>query len=186
MTQDLGTGVFAIAIAGTLATGFLIGTLHAWLITVVGLPPFVATLASLVGLRSLSRVFVQEVTASLTKTGKTTQIYVNDEAFSRLGTTWWVPLAVFLVLSFLAWLLIHTVHRVRTVDVERIPAEGAAVLVCNHVSYVDAIVIGATAPRPIRFVMDHRIFKLPLLGWIFRTARAIRRLRSSGVVGASR
>ena len=77
------------------------------------------------------------------------------------------------LMRFLAWLLIHTVHRVRTIDAERIPAEGAAVLVCNHVSYVDAIVIGAASPRPIRFVMDHRIFKLPLLGWIFRTARAI-------------
>ena len=105
MTQHLGAGAFAAAIAGTLAVGFLIGTLHAWLITVVGLPPFVATLASLVGLRSLARVFVQEVTAALTKTGKTTQIYVNDEAFSRLGTTWWIPLVIFLVLSFLAWLL---------------------------------------------------------------------------------
>ncbi|USX28524.1 MFS transporter [Oxalobacteraceae bacterium OTU3CINTB1] len=77
------------------------------------------------------------------------------------------------LMRFLAWMLIHTVHRVRTIDAERIPAEGAAVLVCNHVSYVDAIVIGAASPRPIRFVMDHRIFKLPLLGWIFRTARAI-------------
>lgn len=77
------------------------------------------------------------------------------------------------LMRFLAWLLIHTVHRVRTIDAERIPSEGAAVLVCNHVSYVDAIVIGAASPRPIRFVMDHRIFKLPLLGWIFRTARAI-------------
>ncbi|MYM82310.1 MFS transporter [Duganella sp. FT50W] len=77
------------------------------------------------------------------------------------------------LMRFLAWLLIHTIHRVDTVDAERLPAEGAAVLVCNHVSYVDAIVIGAVAPRPIRFVMDHRIFKLPLLGWIFRTARAI-------------
>jgi 1-acyl-sn-glycerol-3-phosphate acyltransferase len=77
------------------------------------------------------------------------------------------------LMRFLAWLLIHTVHRVHIVDAGRIPAEGAAVLVCNHVSYVDAIVIGAAAPRPIRFVMDHRIFKLPLLGWIFRTARAI-------------
>jgi 1-acyl-sn-glycerol-3-phosphate acyltransferase len=77
------------------------------------------------------------------------------------------------LMRFLAWLLIHTVHRVHTVDADRIPDEGAAVLVCNHVSYVDAIVIGAASPRPIRFVMDHRIFKLPLLGWIFRTARAI-------------
>ena len=77
------------------------------------------------------------------------------------------------LMRFLAWLLIHTVHRVRTIGADRIPAHGAAVLVCNHVSYVDAIVIGAASPRPIRFVMDHRIFKLPLLGWIFRTARAI-------------
>jgi 1-acyl-sn-glycerol-3-phosphate acyltransferase len=77
------------------------------------------------------------------------------------------------LMRFLAWLLIHTIHRVATVDVERIPEEGPAVLVCNHVSYVDAIVIGAASPRPIRFVMDHRIFRTPLLGWIFRTAKAI-------------
>lgn len=105
ITSDLGAGVFAIAIAATLVVGFLIGTLHAWLITVVGLPPFVATLASLVGLRSLARVYVQEVTAALTTTGKTTQIYVNDEAFSRLGTEWWIPLCIFLALSLAAWVL---------------------------------------------------------------------------------
>jgi ribose/xylose/arabinose/galactoside ABC-type transport system permease subunit len=105
VTQDLGAGVFALAIAGTLVTGFLIGTLHAWLITVVGLPPFVATLASLVGLRSLARVFVQEVTATLTPTGKTTQIYIYDKSFSQLGSTWWIPLCIFLALSLLAWVL---------------------------------------------------------------------------------
>ncbi|MFS2215341.1 MFS transporter [Telluria sp. Tellsp104] len=77
------------------------------------------------------------------------------------------------LMRFLAWLLIHTIHRVSTVDVERIPEQGAAVLVCNHVSYVDAIVILAASPRPIRFVMDHRIFKMPLLGFIFRTGKAI-------------
>lgn len=77
------------------------------------------------------------------------------------------------LMRFLAWMLIHTIHRVKTVDVERIPDDGPAVLVCNHVSYVDALVIGAASPRPIRFVMDHRIFKTPFLGWIFRTAKAI-------------
>jgi len=77
------------------------------------------------------------------------------------------------LMRFLAWLLIHTIHRVSTVNAEQIPEEGAAVLVCNHVSYVDAIVIMAASPRPIRFVMDHRIFKTPLLGFIFRTAKAI-------------
>jgi 1-acyl-sn-glycerol-3-phosphate acyltransferase len=77
------------------------------------------------------------------------------------------------LIRFLAWLLIHTIHRVHVVDTDRIPEEGAAVLVCNHVSYVDAIVIMAASPRPIRFVMDYRIFKIPVLSWIFRTAKAI-------------
>jgi 1-acyl-sn-glycerol-3-phosphate acyltransferase len=77
------------------------------------------------------------------------------------------------LMRFLAWLLIHTIHRVHVVDTDRIPEQGAAVLVCNHVSYVDAIVIMAASPRPIRFVMDHRIFKIPVLSWIFRTAKAI-------------
>ncbi|MFC5548312.1 MFS transporter [Massilia aerilata] len=77
------------------------------------------------------------------------------------------------LMRFLAWLLIHTIHRVSTVNAEQIPEQGAAVLVCNHVSYVDAIVIMAASPRPIRFVMDHRIFRTPLLGFIFRTAKAI-------------
>jgi 1-acyl-sn-glycerol-3-phosphate acyltransferase len=77
------------------------------------------------------------------------------------------------LMRFLAWLLIHTVHKVKVIEKGRIPEHGAAVLVCNHVSYVDAVVIMAASPRPIRFVMDHRIFKTPLLGWIFRTAKAI-------------
>ena len=77
------------------------------------------------------------------------------------------------LVRFLAWILIHTIHRVRTVDISRIPEQGAAVLVCNHVSYVDAIVIMAASPRPIRFVMDHRIFKIPVLAWVFRNSKAI-------------
>ncbi|MEX5746928.1 MFS transporter [Massilia sp. X63] len=77
------------------------------------------------------------------------------------------------LMRFLAWMLIHTGYRVRTIDADRIPDEGPAVLVCNHVSYVDALVIGAASPRPIRFVMDHRIFRTPFLRWIFRAAKAI-------------
>jgi 1-acyl-sn-glycerol-3-phosphate acyltransferase len=77
------------------------------------------------------------------------------------------------LLRFLAWLMLHTTHRVRTFNAERIPAEGGAILVCNHVSYMDAIVILATSPRPLRFVMDHRIFKIPLLSALFKAVRAI-------------
>ncbi|MDR6377648.1 MFS transporter [Paraburkholderia caledonica] len=77
------------------------------------------------------------------------------------------------LLRFIAWLLVHTFYRIRLVHAERIPEEGAAVLVCNHVSFVDAVVIMAESPRPIRFVMDYQIFKNPFAGWVFRHAKAI-------------
>ncbi|WP_323120902.1 MFS transporter [Burkholderia alba] len=77
------------------------------------------------------------------------------------------------LLRFVAWALVHTFYRIRLVHAERIPEEGGAVLVCNHVSYVDALVIAAASPRPIRFVMDHRIFAKPFASWVFRHAKAI-------------
>jgi len=101
------------------------------------------------------------------------QLFLITAILNALVAAYIFSLVPEFLMRFLAWLLIQTVHRVKVVDGERIPAEGAAVLVCNHVSYVDAVVIMAASPRPIRFVMDHRIFKTPLLGWIFRTAKAI-------------
>jgi len=77
------------------------------------------------------------------------------------------------LMRFLAWLLVHTFYRVDKEGLDRIPAEGPCVIVCNHVSFVDAIVIAACVRRPIRFVMDHRIFRIPLLNFIFRTMRTI-------------
>jgi 1-acyl-sn-glycerol-3-phosphate acyltransferase len=77
------------------------------------------------------------------------------------------------LMRFLAWILIHTFYRVDKEGLERVPADGACVIVCNHVSFVDAVVIAACVPRPIRFVMDHRIFAIPVLNFIFRTMRAI-------------
>ena len=77
------------------------------------------------------------------------------------------------LMRFLVWILIHSVYRVRKVGLERIPQEGPAILICNHVSYVDALVISAACRRPIRWVMDHRIFKVPFLSFFFRTARAV-------------
>jgi 1-acyl-sn-glycerol-3-phosphate acyltransferase len=77
------------------------------------------------------------------------------------------------LMRFLAWLLVHTIYRVDKEGLERIPAEGPCVIVCNHVSFVDAIVIAACVRRPIRFVMDHRIFRMPLLNFVFRTMRTI-------------
>jgi 1-acyl-sn-glycerol-3-phosphate acyltransferase len=77
------------------------------------------------------------------------------------------------LLRFLAWVLSNLIYRFRVRGGERIPAEGAALLVCNHVSFVDAILLMGASPRPIRFVMDHNIFKVPVLSFVFRTGRAI-------------
>ncbi|HUQ10150.1 MAG TPA: MFS transporter, partial [Steroidobacteraceae bacterium] len=77
------------------------------------------------------------------------------------------------LMRFMVWLLIHSVYRLEKTGLERIPHEGAALLACNHVSFVDALVISAACPRPIRWVMYHRIFQTPLLSFFFRTARAI-------------
>ena len=77
------------------------------------------------------------------------------------------------LMRFMVWILIHSVYRLHKSGLERIPDDGAAVLVCNHVSYVDALVVSAACRRPIRWVMDHRIFRIPLLSFFFRTAKAI-------------
>lgn len=77
------------------------------------------------------------------------------------------------LLRFVAWAASRFVYRFQVRGDERIPTDGAAVLVCNHVSFVDAVLLMAASPRPIRFVMDHRIFQVPVLGWLFRLAKAI-------------
>jgi 1-acyl-sn-glycerol-3-phosphate acyltransferase len=100
-------------------------------------------------------------------------IFLTTALLNVLVATYIYSLVPEFLLRFVAWLLVHTFYRVRLVHPERIPETGAAVLVCNHVSFVDAVVIMAESPRPIRFVMDYRIFHAPLAGWIFRKAKAI-------------
>ena len=132
------------------------------------------TIAGMNILNALFMVASAGVAVFLIKRGFTIpEMFLTTALLNAVVAIYIFSLVPEFLMRFLAWLLIHTIHRVTTVDVERIPEEGAAVLVCNHVSYVDAIVILAASPRPIRFVMDHRIFKTPLLGFIFRTGKAI-------------
>ena len=77
------------------------------------------------------------------------------------------------LLRFVAWVLSRFVYRFDIKGETHIPTEGAAVLVCNHVSFIDAVLLMAASPRPIRFIMDHRIFRVPVLGWLFKLAKAI-------------
>ena len=100
--------VYGVAIGGALFVGFLVGSLHAWLITVVRLPPFIATLATLVGLRSLARALIERVQVAVIGS-PSTRIEITDERFRVLksfdDTYFPVPLVLLVVLSFLTWLL---------------------------------------------------------------------------------
>jgi len=77
------------------------------------------------------------------------------------------------LLRFLCWMLISFAYRLRVKGLENIPDKGPVIIVANHVSYVDALVILAACRRPVQFVMDHNIFKTPVLGWAFRQMKAI-------------
>jgi ribose/xylose/arabinose/galactoside ABC-type transport system permease subunit len=118
-SREIAVWVIVVAVLGTLAVGLLIGSFHAWLITVVRLPPFVATLATLVGLRSLARILMETVTRAVWNSPKT-QIDVAADSFKYLTrefcipvpfiaplwtTAPWVPLFVFALLAVAAWVL---------------------------------------------------------------------------------
>ncbi|MDH3303760.1 MAG: MFS transporter [Gammaproteobacteria bacterium] len=77
------------------------------------------------------------------------------------------------LMRFLAWLAINVLYRIRTTGLENIPNTGPAVVVCNHVSFMDPIILGGSVRRPMRFVMWYKIFEIPFLKFLFKTAKAI-------------
>ncbi len=77
------------------------------------------------------------------------------------------------LLRFIDWILINTLYRIRLAGLENIPQEGAALLVCNHVSFMDPLIILGSVRRPVRFVMYYKIYDLPLMRPLFRAAKAI-------------
>ncbi|AUW05848.1 MFS transporter [Vibrio campbellii] len=74
---------------------------------------------------------------------------------------------------FISYLLSHCLYRVSVTGRQHIPERGAALIVANHVSYVDALILMGTSTRPVRFVMDKSISELPVLKYVFRHAGVI-------------
>ena len=103
--KPVGPAVVAAATAASLLAGFIVGTLHAWLITSIRLPPFIATLATLVGLRRFARALCESSTATLTPT-KNALINVSDPFFKTVRENVWIPVAVFLALAVVTWLIL--------------------------------------------------------------------------------
>ena len=101
------------------------------------------------------------------------QLFLATALFNAVVAIYIYTLVPEYLLRFIFWILIHSVYRLKKEGVEHVPDEGPALIACNHVSFVDALVISAACPRPIRFIMDHRIFKIPVLNFVFREGRAI-------------
>ena len=132
------------------------------------------TIAGLNILNALFIVAAALIALALIKAGCTIpQLFLVTALMNAAVAIYIFSLVPEFLMRFIAWCVVHTVYRIKLIDADRIPPIGAAVLVCNHVSYVDALVIMAASPRPVRFVMDHRIFAFPIVSWLFQSTKAI-------------
>ena len=101
------------------------------------------------------------------------QLFLATALLNAAVTLWIFLLVPEFLMRFVDWLLISVLYRVRAEGLENIPDEGPALLACNHVSYMDALILMGSVRRPVRFVMYHKIFRIPVLSFVFRTAKAI-------------
>jgi len=77
------------------------------------------------------------------------------------------------MLRFFAWCVANVSYRIRISGQEHIPAQGPAVLVANHVSFVDWLLVFSASARPVRFVMEHSYMRPKMLSFLFRDAKVI-------------
>ena len=101
------------------------------------------------------------------------QIFLATALLNAVVALYIYTLVPEFLMRFLSWILVSTLYRIKVDGLGRVPDEGPALLVCNHVSYMDALIIAGVVRRPVRFVMYYRIFNIPVLSFIFRTAKAI-------------
>ncbi|MBB1086955.1 MFS transporter [Lysobacter sp. SG-8] len=102
------------------------------------------------------------------------QVFLALAVLNTLVAAWIFTIVPEFLMRFLSWLLVRVLYKLKVRGVERhVPDEGAALITCNHVSYMDALILSASIPRPVRFVMYYRIFNIPIMRWIFKHAKAI-------------
>ena len=165
--------LFDLAMIG-LFGGFFIVPLYA-LVQIRSAPAFRARIIAANNIVNALFMVVGALAAGATLTAGLSipQLFAIAALLNALVAIYIYTLVPEFLIRFMAWLLIKTAYRLRSEGAEHIPLEGPAVLVSNHVSFADSLVIMGASPRPVRFVMDYRIFRLPLLSYIFRHSGAI-------------
>lgn len=77
------------------------------------------------------------------------------------------------LIRFCLWMLTHSIYRIRIVGPENVPLNGPALLVANHLSFIDGLLVGACVQRFVRFMVYAPFFRMPFLGKLFTLMRAI-------------
>ncbi|HEX9787716.1 MAG TPA: MFS transporter, partial [Candidatus Binatia bacterium] len=101
------------------------------------------------------------------------QIILITGALTFAATAYAIYLLPDVFVRFVLWLLTHSVYRIRVVGQQHIPHEGPALLVSNHVSFVDAFMVGGALPRLVRFMLHRDYYDLKGMNWFFRLMRSI-------------
>ena len=101
------------------------------------------------------------------------ELFLATALLNLLVTLYIFSIVPEFLMRFLAWLVVSIIYRVRPEGVENVPDRGPAIVVCNHVSYMDPLILSAAIRRPMRFVMYYKIFQLPLLRFFFQHMKAI-------------
>ena len=102
------------------------------------------------------------------------QLFLCLAIANTLVAIWIFTIVPEFLMRFLSWVLVRALYRLELHGIEKhVPDEGPALIVCNHVTYMDALILSASIPRPVRFVMYYKIFNIPVMRWIFRTGKAI-------------
>jgi len=101
------------------------------------------------------------------------QIFLMAALLNVLVAAYIFTLVPEFLMRFITWVLVNTLYRIRVDGMRNLPEEGPALLVCNHVSFMDPLILMANLRRPARFVMYYKIFNVPLLHFVFKTAKAI-------------
>jgi 1-acyl-sn-glycerol-3-phosphate acyltransferase len=164
----------AAIVAFGASAGLYVVPLHGLLVTRVPWPRLGRAVAANNILNALLMLIAAGVVALALDLGVApSTILLGAVVAHALVATYVFALVPEFLLRLLAWLLANVLYRLEVHGRDRIPAEGPLLIVCNHVSYMDAIILLGAIPRPTRFVMYWKIFDQPLMKWVFRAARAI-------------
>jgi 1-acyl-sn-glycerol-3-phosphate acyltransferase len=101
------------------------------------------------------------------------QIFMGLAVLNLLVSVYIYSIVPEFTLRFLSWVLARALYRIEILSERSIPKEGAAVLVCNHVSYIDWLIISALVRRPVRFIMYYKFFEIPVLKYFMKQAKVI-------------